>query len=432
MRLFSSEFVRNVLTLVTGNSIAQVIPLAAEPFLTRLFRPEEFGVLALFISISTLFAVVATGRYEMAIMLPLREEDAAPVFWVSVAASVLVALLSLLLMVWLNGPICRFLESPGLSPWLWFVPLVVLSYGVYQSLHYWAARQKKFLRISGSRVTQSLSNAGLGVAAGFGGLGTAGLVLAQVAGQALAAVHLGIAGFFGGNAPPLPARFREMVRAARTYREFPQVNTWFILADTAQYSGISFLIALYFNEASLGFYSRTFRILTVPLSFIGSALSHVFYQKAAEILAEKGDLRAFSVKTLRGSMAVALPIFLVLMLWGPGLFAFLFGAPWREAGEYARILSPWIFLRFAFAPLSQLPLLVNRQKGLLFLNVLGLALVLGALAAGGAWTGDVRWSLLLLSLGQVVFLAGMIFWAIGILPAGRRDAEPGGENGKAV
>lgn len=431
MKLFPSEFVRNVMTLVTGNSIAQVIPLAAEPFLTRLFRPEEFGILALFISVSTLFAVIATGRYEMAIMLPPREEEAAPVFWVSIAATFLVSLFSLLLMIPLNGPICRFLESPGLSPWLWFVPLVVLSYGIYQSFHYWAARKKRFLRISGSRVTQSLSNAGLGIASGFWGLGTAGLVLAQVAGQVLAAVHLGVAGFFGGNAPPLPSRFREVARAARTYREFPQVNTWFILADTAQYSGISFLIAFYFSEASLGFYSRTFRILTVPLSFIGSALSHVFYQKAAEILAEKGDLRGFSVRTLIGSMVVALPIFLVLVLWGPGLFAFVFGAPWREAGEYARILSPWIFLRFAFAPLSQLPLLVNRQKELLFLNVLGLALVLGALAAGGAWTEDVKWSLLFLSLGQVVFLGGMIFWAIGILPSGRGGTESGGVSGKA-
>jgi len=424
MKLLSSEFFRNVTALVAGNAVAQVIPLAAEPFLTRLFQPEEFGILALFVSISTLFAVVATGRYEMAVMLPPRNEEAAPVFWVAVAVTFLVSLLSLFLMIALNGPICRLLGSPGLSPYLYFVPLVVLSYGIYQSFHYWAARKKKFWQISGSRVTQSLSNAGLGVAAGYGGLGASGLVLAQVAGQVLSAVHLGVLGFLSGKGPPLPARWREIATAARSYREFPQLNTWFILTDTAQYSGISFLIAYYFNEVSLGFYSRTFRILAVPLSFIGSALSHVFYQKAAEILAAEGNLRVFTIRILFGALAVSSPIFVIIFLWGPDLFAFVFGAPWREAGEYARILSPWMLLRFAFAPLSQVPLLVRRQKELLGLNVLGVALILGAVAAGGLWTGNVKWSLFLLSITQVIFLSGMIFWAIRILPPNRVETVP--------
>ena len=419
IKLLSSDFVRNVMALVTGNAVAQVIPLAAEPFLTRLYRPEEFGILALFISISTLFAVVATGRYEMAVMLPAGEREAAPVFWVAVTVTLFVSVVSLFLMTGFNGPICRLFGSPGLSPYLYLVPVVVFFYGIYQSLHYWIVRRKDFLQISGSRVTQSLSNAGLGVAAGYGGLGASGLVLAQVAGQALSAAHLAFFGFFRKKGPSLPASWRDMTAAARSYREFPQLNTWFILTDTAQYSGISFLIAYYFDEASLGVYSRTFRILAVPLSFIGSALSHVFYQKAAEMMARDGNLKELTVRVLLGALAVASPIFLIILLWGPELFAFVLGSPWRVAGEYARILTPWMMLRFAFAPLSQVPLLVNRQKELLGLNVTGIALVLGAVAAGGIWTGDVTWSLLLLSATQVVFLVGMILWVVRILPPDR-------------
>ncbi len=63
---------RNILTLMTGSTIAQAIPIAISPILTRLYTPEDFGVLALFTSLVTIFSVISTGRYEFAIMLPKK------------------------------------------------------------------------------------------------------------------------------------------------------------------------------------------------------------------------------------------------------------------------------------------------------------------------------------------------------------------------
>ena len=41
-----SEFSRNVLTLMTGTTIAQAIPIAISPILTRIYTPEDFGLFA--------------------------------------------------------------------------------------------------------------------------------------------------------------------------------------------------------------------------------------------------------------------------------------------------------------------------------------------------------------------------------------------------
>ena len=43
-----SEFSRNVLTLMTGTTIAQAIPIAISPILTRNYTSEDFGVFALY------------------------------------------------------------------------------------------------------------------------------------------------------------------------------------------------------------------------------------------------------------------------------------------------------------------------------------------------------------------------------------------------
>ena len=43
-----SEFSRNVLTLMTGTTIAQAIPIATSPILTRIYTPEDFDIMLSF------------------------------------------------------------------------------------------------------------------------------------------------------------------------------------------------------------------------------------------------------------------------------------------------------------------------------------------------------------------------------------------------
>ncbi len=73
----SSSFAVDVLKLVTGTTLAQVITILAAPVITRLYGPEAFGFLAIFASITSILGVIACMRYEMAIMLPKTDEEAA-------------------------------------------------------------------------------------------------------------------------------------------------------------------------------------------------------------------------------------------------------------------------------------------------------------------------------------------------------------------
>ena len=79
----SSSFATNVLKLVTGSVFAQGLGVLVVPIVTRLFAPEAFGVVALFASITGILGVVACLRYQLAIMLPKTDEDAANLLGVS-------------------------------------------------------------------------------------------------------------------------------------------------------------------------------------------------------------------------------------------------------------------------------------------------------------------------------------------------------------
>src|ERR1035437_4249188 len=83
-----SPFIQNTLKLVLGSGIAQVITFLVSPVLTRLYTPADLGLFTFFISIVGLFALIATLRYEIAVIFPKEDKDAVNI----VSLSVIIAL----------------------------------------------------------------------------------------------------------------------------------------------------------------------------------------------------------------------------------------------------------------------------------------------------------------------------------------------------
>ena len=65
---------RAVALLVTGAAFGQLLVLVASPLLTRLYTPDDFGVLGVFSALLGIFGIAVSLCYELAI--PLAEDDA--------------------------------------------------------------------------------------------------------------------------------------------------------------------------------------------------------------------------------------------------------------------------------------------------------------------------------------------------------------------
>ena len=100
------------------------------------------------------------------------------------------------------------------------------------------------------------------------------------------------------------------------------------------------------------------------------------------------------VRQVMGLLALpALGLMVLLLAAGPWIFEQLFGPPWREAGELARALAPYIAAHFVAAPLAVVTLAWRAQGWAFRLSLVGQAAFVGALAVGlklggllgGAW-----------------------------------------------
>ena len=124
----NTTFKGDVLRLVSGTGLAQLIGVLAAPILTRLYAPEAFGVAALFASITGILGVLACMRYELSIVLPDNDREAANLLGVSLCFSVLIALLTVPIIGFAGPQVLQWVRMPELGPYLWLAPITALIF----------------------------------------------------------------------------------------------------------------------------------------------------------------------------------------------------------------------------------------------------------------------------------------------------------------
>ena len=368
---------------MTGTAIAQAIPILISPILSRLYTPDDFGVLALFMSIAVVIGVIATGRYELAIMLPEKKRDAYNILALALFLTLLISGLTLVLVVIFKRPVALFFEEPGIEPWLFLLPVVVLFTGTFQAFNYWSTRHKTFKRNAAGRVSQSTvmtaTNLGMGVAKA----GSFGLIMGYIIGQAVAALVLAWQTIVHFKEFRNEVSRKEIIENAKRYKNFLKINTPHAFIDSLQNNGIIYLIMYYFSKTILGSYAFAFRVLKAPVGLVGNAIYQVFYQKATEALNSGQPIQPLVRRIYRNLFLIGFPVFLLLFIFAVPVFSFVFGDEWKTSGEIAQVLMPWLFLNFMANPVSSITIIMNRQRDAMFITFVDITFKVTAIVIGG-------------------------------------------------
>lgn len=357
-----STYAKNVLTLMTGTGLAQAIPIAISPILTRIYSPEEFGVFALYMAIASILTVLVTGRYEMAILLPKKDRDAMNLVALSVILSFFISMLLFLVVTVFNSQLVSLMGVPELSMWLYWVPASTFLMGAYQSLNYWSNRKSHYRRLAVSRVVQSSSTGSAQLAGAFNNVGTSGLVGGQLIGQTLSTAVLGGLIYKEDKKHIKEIKRTRIIVLARRYINFPK---YLILAhgfNTASGQMPTFLLGSLFNSAAAGFFMLTQRVMGAPMTLVASAIGDVFRQEASYAYVNIGNCKDIYMKTFKRLLYISIVPSIAFFFIAPDLFALIFSEKWRVAGEYAQILTPVLLLRFITSPLSVMFIIAEKQK----------------------------------------------------------------------
>ena len=403
-----SNFAKNVLALMTGAGIAQIISVLASPILSRIFDTSDFGVLGAFQSTITIITIFISARYEQLVVIPKDEKDSINIFALSFIIMGIVSILLFTIVLFFPNLIVS-ITGEELSSWIIYIPLGALLVGIVQLLNAYFIRRKYFKQTSQSVVGQSLTRVGVNLGVGINNVFSGGLIYGYLAGQ-LATIFI-----------LLHKRIREIWNDLRSHftwshcvlmaKKYKKMALNLIPANLiGAFAGNlpSLLLPLLFNTSIAGLYFWSYTIVNMPLAFIGKSLSDVAYKHTMDIIHSNNSLSEYFERVIAYLLLFTIVPILVMLLFAPLLFAFVFGEEYRMAGVYTQILLPYFLLRLLSAPTSVL-VQKNRTDLLLYWQILFLILTITSLALGGLVFESHLSTIILLSISNTISYAVVLY-----------------------
>jgi O-antigen/teichoic acid export membrane protein len=419
-RILKNEFYKHAFTLLSGSSIAQLFPLLLYPVITRLYNPDELGLLALFMSIAGLLSIPFTGRYEPAIMLPDKDDEAKHLLALSILLSIVSFLFFQGVFSFFSGTIANLLNLAAIKPWLYWIPFFSLMFAVFQVLKYYANRKKDFFVISTGNVSNSMVTGGLKVVFGLiSSFRYLGLIVATIIGQSVATIWLMVHRVKRCKPGSYSLSVTEMKRMAKKFSVYPKYNLFHAFANSLSSNVPIFILTSYFSVQVVGLYSLAFGVAFRPLNLFSSSILQVTSQKIIEKYNQQLPIyKSYKRLLLFYLKWMTLP-FVLVFVFAPGLFSFLFGSEWTSAGVYLRYLLPWLYMLMFVSPLSFTPELFFRQKKAMIIDFIYLISRILALYTG-VLANNVYLGLGLFSLTGVLVMGYNLTWYLNM--AGKADA----------
>ena len=408
--LLKSSGVRNFGKLLSANVVAQVIGLLVYPILTRMYAPEDFGLLNLFLSIGGVLAILSTAEYYYAIVLPKEEKDAESVLGVGVLWLVVTTVL-IGLSVAFAKPISLLFKSPNLASYYWMMPLYVFAMGAWNLLNYWYIRHKEYNPISRYQVSQNILSAGGKLGMGWGGILQGGMIYSVVIAPL---ISLGNSWLLARKTL-LPALHRISWRGvreqAKVYRNFPcfVLPRSFVNMLAGQMPVL--LLTPFFGGEAVGFLSLAILLGYTPIGTITRAIYQVMYQHTMDQVHAQQPIGRLFRRFVLSASAIIIPVFVGLWFVLPELTAWLLGAEWHVSGEYIRWMLPWLYVSLLSCSINYLFDVFMKQKLGLFFEVM-LAVMRVAGLCIGIWSNNFMLAIICYSLFTALALVGQVVWML--------------------
>ena len=357
-----ASFARNVGILAGGTALAQALSVLALPFITRLYTPADFSLLAVYTALLGMIGAVACLRFEIAIPLPSDDFEAANLMTLGLFFTTIISTFVFLLVVLIPEQIASGLGQPALHVYLWLLPIGVWLTGAFGCVQFWATRRKKFTEIAQTRMTQSVSSVLTQLLMGWlTNSGAMGLLLGQVSGTSVGLIKLGRVAWTDLQVHKKHITSNSLDNSFKNNSHFPKYSTFEALANVATEQLPIIIIAATAIGPEAGFALLAMKSAAVPMGLIGSSISQVYLSRAPDEL-RAGKLPEFTQKILIGLIGSGVGPLVFAGILAPTLLPLVFGEQWARAGEIAKLMTPWFILQFLASPLSMVLHVTANQK----------------------------------------------------------------------
>jgi len=297
----------------------------------------------------------------LAIVLPKRDTMAIRLAELTTLASiVLLILLSVIYLIAVNV----FGLSDNRHALQSYVPLVVVGVLLFllnETLVFWSIRKQQFVVVANARIINAVSLAILQLCGFF--VTSKLLILIAAYPIALTASIVYQARHLDFNL--IRQRSGDRLRHYRIllhrYQRFPRFTTLSTgLSELSQALPL-FVLSVIFGNVQAGYFFLARRIGLLPTSIVGRAITQVNHADMLSLY-QAGTLGQSMIKQIHWLQWICIAPATIIAYFSPALCEFAFGEEWYVAGLYLQYLTPYVVVRFIFAPSSAINHVAEWQK----------------------------------------------------------------------
>jgi O-antigen/teichoic acid export membrane protein len=367
---------RGMRTLLWGTGGAKLLAVASIPIITRLYSPEDYSVLALYISFVIIGSSILTLRYTQAIPLPKTDGVAINLLVLCVKLVLALGFVLGCILFFYAESLFRVFSVEELTPWWGLVAIGFIGTALYEVLTLWATRKGEFKALAYSQFFQSLSGTSVKIIAGLLSFKPYGLFIGQLISQTAGVIQLGRSACRDYKKYRVKVKQSRQVKLALYYRAFVYFRLPSQLLLNLSMQAPILIAASMYEKGDVGQLSLAMIALSLPVSVIGQSVSQSYYSAVAKLGKQNLDtIMGVTLSTQLKMFSVGLPLVLFGYIFLEYIFIYVFGDEWSDAGRYASVLSIYLLFAFTSSPFVQVLNIVSDQVVFLYINIFRVCLL---------------------------------------------------------
>lgn len=370
--------------------------------LARLTGPGAFGLIGMvtiFTGFAALFVDLGLGS-GLVQRAELKDEHVGAVFWVNLLAGFALAGL----MAGFAPLVAEFYREPAIDmiTKVLSVGFVVGSIGTVQSAL--LAREMRFRQLATIDVASTVLSGVIGITAALKGLGVWSLVIQSLTQSCAKTAGLWYLSPWRPRTAPRFAGIRDLAHFSGNLFVFNVFNYWVRNLDNV-------LIGRYIGNSALGFYSRAYQLMLLPVQQITGVSGNVLFPAMASVQHDLPRVRHIYLRSISAMHLVAAPIYAGLFAVADTFVLAVLGSQWLPVAPLLRILCIVGFFQPVGSSTGWIYTALGRSDIMMRWGIFT-----GVLYIGGFFLG-LRWGLVGVTWSYCI--AGLLAWYPGWTVAGK-------------
>jgi O-antigen/teichoic acid export membrane protein len=361
---------------VTSQGLMTLIQLGSTMILARILTPQDYGMLAMVVTVTGFAAVLNNLGLTFATVQrkEINHQQVSALFWINAAFGGFVALI----VAMLSPVVAWFYKTPEL---VWMMLALSSNFfinGLAAQHSALLTRQMRFYTLAKVQILAMIIGIMVAIVAATHGFGYWALVLNSITMTVVSVVGYWIA---SGWIPALPKRnndVKSMVKFGTDIVGFNIINYFSRNFD-------NILIGRFCGSTSLGYYDKAYQLLMMPIMNLRDPMTQVAMPALSKLQDDKEQYRSYYVKYISIIAFITMPLVVFMYACSDQLIYVLLGPQWLEVSDIFKILAIAALIQPVSTTWGLILLSMGRSKRYLKLGMVNSLITVAAFAVGLPW-----------------------------------------------